>query len=186
MTPLPVKPSRSRWPLVLGAVLVLVLAGGGFATWKLVLAKSDDRLSAAAGEPPVAVENEPEQVVTKETPPQPATKPAGQTTGTLDIEVTGAKDSVIYVDGEEWGRGASIKVPLSAGTHEIKVKPPGRSPIVQTTTIEAGQDNRMTIVVPKEKTVVIRRGGGTKTQPKDTPPPPPSDDALLAPKKKKK
>jgi serine/threonine protein kinase len=184
-TPLPIKPSRSRWPLVLGVAVVL-LAGAGFATWKLVLNKSDDKLSAAAGEAPLAGEApEPVQVVTNEQLPS-GVKPSAEAPGTLDIEVTGAKDSIIYVDGEEWGRGASIRVPLKPGSHEIKVKPPGRAAIVQTTTIAPGQDNKMTIVVPKEKTVVIRRGGGGKTQPKETPPPPPSDDALLAPTKKKK
>jgi hypothetical protein len=98
--------------------------------------------------------------------------------------VTGAKESEIYVDGEEWGRGASIKVPLDPGPHEITIKPPGHTPITQKTTIEPGQDNKLTIVVPKEKTVVIRRGGG-KTPPPKEPPKPASDDELLTPKKGK-
>ncbi|HUS32031.1 MAG TPA: serine/threonine-protein kinase [Kofleriaceae bacterium] len=180
---MPKSPAKPRWPLLLGAVVLV--AAAGVATWKLVLDKGDDKPAAVASEAPVPVEKQVPEVKQPEQPVQPAASaPAPVERGTLEVEVKGAKDSTIYVDGEEWGRGASVKVPLEPGTHEIKVKPPGRAAIVQTTTIESGQSNKLTIVVPKEKTIVIRRGSA-KTQPKETPPPPPSDDALLAPKKRK-
>jgi serine/threonine protein kinase len=180
-TPLPIKSSPSRWPLFLIGALVL-LGGAGFAMWKLVLDKPSDKQAAASSETAVPVEKQPAEAQPAEGSAAAAPPPVEKST--LEVEVSGAKDSIIYVDGEEWGRGASVRVPLDPGKHEIKVKPPSQKAIVQTTTIEAGRDSKVTIVVPKEKAVVIRRPAG-KTQPKETPPPPPSDDALLTPKKKK-
>jgi hypothetical protein len=172
---MPVASSRPRWPLLLGAIVLV--AGAGAATWKLVLDKTEP--AVADREAPVTVET-PQPQAQPVAPVQPAANPVPPQRGTLEVEITGAKDSTIYVDGEEWGRGASIKMPLDPGTHEIKVKPPGRDAIIQTATIEPGQDNKLTIVVPKEK-IVIRRG---KTHVKE-PARPPSDDELLTPKKKK-
>src|SRR5206468_2463836 len=85
--------------------------------------------------------------------PVPAPAPAPVTTppparGSLEVTVSGSKDAAILVDGQEWGRGASIKVELEPGEHDIVVKPPGRESIAEHVTLMSGQLAKVAIVVP--------------------------------------
>jgi serine/threonine-protein kinase len=189
---IPVTNSRRRWPIAVAAIIGA--AGLGVLTWKLVGGSHETATTASQG--PVSASQEPSVAVTPTPPPlsgDPApagsagsagsgqVAPAAAARGTLEVEVTGAKDSVIFVDKEEWGRGASIKIELDPGVHEIVVKPPGRTPITQKITMVAGQVNHTTVVVPREK-IVVRPSRTPKTAPKETKKPP-GDDELLKPKR---
>jgi tRNA A-37 threonylcarbamoyl transferase component Bud32 len=179
-TAIPRVVARRRWPIFLLALIGSV--GMGAVTWTLV-----QRQTQPSGQPaapalatvtPTERPVEPPQAgssTEKTTPPVPV-----PTRGTLEVEVAGAKDSVIYVDDEEWGRGASIKVELDPGNHAIAVKPPGRAAITQKVDIVAGQVNKITVVVPKAPVATrkIVRTKKDKTKPK-----PSGDDELLAPKR---
>jgi tRNA A-37 threonylcarbamoyl transferase component Bud32 len=191
MTPLPsrqmtsigavphVRPTR-RWPiLVIGIVGALAI---GIGTWKLVRGMQ----SPGDGEARVEAKASPRDEAAV-APAEPATAvetPTVETRGALDVKVTGAKDAAIFVDGEEWGRGASIRVELEPGTHELVVKPPGRDAVTQTVEIKAGSVSTVAIVVPpapaRTPARPPRRGG--KPSGKQTPS---GDDDLLAPKRRK-
>jgi hypothetical protein len=103
----------------------------------------------------------------------------------LEVHVSNSKDAVILVDNQEWGRGASVKVELDPGDHEVIVKPPGHASVTQHVTLEPGP-NTITIVVPvaavSRPTVhaPVKKDPHTNTKPH----PPGGDDDLLAPKKK--
>ena len=205
-TPLsiPTGRSRRRWPILVAAIVGA--AGLGVLTWNLVAGSQDTSTTASKGSVAVAPQQESPVADTPTNPsgdPAPAGSAASTGTaasagsagsagsaeptqvtapasarGTLEVEVTGAKDSVIFVDKEEWGRGASIKIELDPGLHEIVVKPPGRTPITQKIKLIAGQVNHTTVVVPREK-IVVRPGRTPKTQKtKKTS----GDDELLKPK----
>jgi len=184
MTPAALK-RPTRWPYVL---LALVAAGGlGVLSWKLVADRAKESKPA-----PVAIPTEaPTPAVPTPTPPAPAgsdVAPAS-TVGTLVVSVSGSKDAVIAVDGEEKARGASLKVELEAGDHELTVKPPGRPPITQTIAVNAGESNSFTIVVPPMSTASRppprTAKKDVKVEPKQTESKMSKDDELLAPKRHK-
>ena len=100
--------------------------------------------------------------------------------GTLLVEVNGSKDAVVLVDKREWGRGASIKIELEPGTHELEIRAPGRKPIDQHIEILAGQPNAIAITVPP---LPLTRPTGHVPPKKDPiPTRPKGDDDLLTPK----
>jgi hypothetical protein len=199
MTPLPsrqmtslgavphLRPAR-RWPILVFGLLGALVIGVG--TWKLVRglqspaagevsveAKASARGEAVVAEPEAAAE-------------APAETPVVETRGALDVKVTGARDAAIFVDGEEWGRGASIRVELDPGIHELIVKPPGRDPVTQQVEIKAGSVSTVAIVVPpapartpaRTPARPPRRDGKTPAKQTQTPA---GDDDLLAPKRRK-
>jgi hypothetical protein len=177
-----VRPAR-RWPvLVIGLLGALAI---GVGTWRLVRGMQPPAANTASVEAKVAPVHE--AVVADPEPAAPGeTTPAVETRGALDVRVTGAKDAVILVDGEEWGRGASIRVELDPGSHELVVKPPGRDPVTQQVEIKAGSVSTIAIVVPPEP---ARKPARTRTRPprrdSKTSAKPAGDDELLAPERRK-
>jgi serine/threonine protein kinase len=170
---LPTAKPTPRWPILVVATLAAI--GLGALTWKLVSDRTVKTESVAAPEvetPPPA----PAAIA----PPAPAVvAPAAPVErGTLEVSVSGATDSVILVDGEEWGRGASLKVELDPGEHLVTVRPPNRPPISQKVDINGGAVNSIAVVVPPpQATRVIRvpkRETGKQTS---------GDDELLTPKR---
>jgi hypothetical protein len=98
--------------------------------------------------------------------------------GTLSVNVTGAKDAVILVDGTDRGHGTEVRIELDAGHHDITVKPPGRAPITQGVDLGAGDSSSVTVVVPPVAVVHTP----AHTRPTHKPPKPVhDDDALLRP-----
>jgi hypothetical protein len=183
LTPLPTRalsqfppaPPGSRWPVF--AIATLAAAGLGVLTWKLVTDHTDSAASAVESVPV-----EPAGIMAQQPAPAPEPPPAPPPPvverGTLEVSVSGAKDSTILVDGEEWGRGASLKVQLEPGEHTVTVKPPGRASISQKVVINGGAVNSIAVVVPPpQATRVIRV---PKKEAKDTTK---RDDDLLAPKR---
>jgi hypothetical protein len=157
---------RARWPIFAAALAAAI--GLGVLTWKLVGTHSQPSAAPAAAVAPV--ETKP-----AEAPPPPAPPPPVQR-GTLEVKVSGAKDSAILVDGEEWGRGASLKVELDPGQHEVTVRPNGRAPITQQVEINGGAVNSIAIVVPRVIKVPTKAGLAPATKRS-------GDDELLAPKR---
>ena len=165
-------PRPKRWPIALAAVGAV---GLGVLTWKLVSRKVEPSSLQTAAPPPAIATPTPPPVVT---PPAP-------TRGTLEVNVTGSRDAVILVDGQEWGRGASIKIELAPGGHDVVVKPQGRPPITQHVAIVAGSPNTVTIAVPEPVVRVAPPKRDPKAGMTSNKPPPPtvhSDDELLSPK----
>jgi len=174
---IPMSSRPRRWPYVVLAGLGAI--GLGFATWRLVLAKTE-----TAVPPATVVSAAPPGPVAPGVPPTvpPAgEKPAAPVRSTLEVKVSGSKDAVILVDSQEWGRGASVKVELDPGDHEVQVKPPGRGTVAQHVTLEPGP-NTVTIVVPAVTAVRTVVHAPPKKEPKKEPKKP-GDDDLLAPKK---
>jgi serine/threonine protein kinase len=171
---LPIARSSPRWPILIG----LLAAGGiGVLSWKLV---TDHTEKAPEPTPSLAVKAQPEPPApTAEPPPAGPTRVAEPAHGTLEIRVSGAKEAAILVDGKEWGRGASIKVELAPGDHQILVKPPGRPTITQKVSINAGQINTVAVVVPAPP---ARTAPRAKKDAKQDTPPVNRDDDLLTPK----
>jgi serine/threonine protein kinase len=155
-----------KWPIALAAVAA---AGIGVATWKLVGGSS----SEAAKPPPVQPVAAPVAVPPPPPPPVPER-------GTLSVNVTGAKDAVIVVDGTDRGHGTSVRIELDAGHHDVTVKPPGRVPISQGVDLTAGDTSSVTVVVPPV-TVVHTPARPPKHKPPAKPAPVHDDDALLRP-----
>jgi serine/threonine protein kinase len=205
MTPLPtrssmpvipsVKPS-AKWPIILGVVGAIAVAG---VAWKLVSAKKAETSSAstkgeaAADEtttpgvdsekiknPPVA--EDPEAKAEAKTDEKANEKPAepAATRGTLEIEISGSKDSIIFVDEEERGRAASLKLELEPGPHTVVVKPPGRPSITKKVDIGAGGTSSISIVVPSAGRPT---GRNTKRDTKTHTKKQSGDDELLTPKR---
>ena len=172
---MPIAPPAPRWPIFL---IAIIAAGGlGVLTWKLVSDRTEKSTSSAAVVPAEPVEvsmAKPEPV--QPPPPAPAPAPA-PVRGTLEVKVNGARDSTILVDGEEWGRGASLKVELEAGEHTVTVKPPGRPTISQKVEIHGGAINSIAVVVPPPQATRVIRVPTKKDGPK-----PKGDDDLLTPK----
>ena len=168
---MPIAPSRSRWPIFVLALFGAV--GLGVLSWKLVADRTgkDSTSAAMPAEPTETI------AMTAPQPPPPPAQPAPPVVkrGTLEVKVSGAKDSVILVDGEEWGRGASLKVELDQGQHTVTVKPPGRATISQVV-IDAGAVNSIALVVPAPQPPRVIR-----VQKKDTAKPR-GDDDLLTPR----
>ncbi len=189
LTPLPMRASAvslpqrraatPKWPLALAAVGAL---GVGLVAWKIV---SHNKQSA-----PAASKAEPTQVPVSDTPTVVPTGPAAdvpahhvaETRGTLEVDIQGSKDAVIFVDGEERGRGASIKLELAAGSHEIVVKPRGRPQLTKKVEVNAGGVSSVSLVVPA---AAHPMGHPPKQLPKDHGKLPPGDDELLTPKRTK-
>jgi hypothetical protein len=191
MTPVPAHaaqvPAKSiKWPI---AMAVVGAIGVALVAWKLVSAKKAETAPVVASNDPPAVVAMP----TEPSPPTPTPTPAPteqvaqpptpqapvQTRGTLEVDVQGSKDALIFVDGEERGRGASIKLELEPGEHRVVVKPPGRPTIEKTVDVNAGGVSAVAIVVPKTTRPAIRRtkrGGDSQTKSGT------GDDELLTPK----
>ena len=171
---------RPRWPLIAGGVIAALVVAG--VAWKL-LASGKDGESAAAPAAEAASVPAPPPPAPPPPAPMPAPAPPPPARATLEVDVTGSRDAEILVDGKEWGRGASIKVELDPGPHDVVVKPAGRAPVSQHVELAAGQVASVAIVVPAApppRTVV-------RTAPARQPPSQPQktrhdDDELLAPK----
>ena len=193
MTPIPTRAQpvtkrSARWPfLLLGLVGA---AGVGWLSWKFVVdqTQKDETVAVSSN----SVVPAPTLVESKEPPPPPVVAPSTgsdtATLGTLDVTVSGAKDAVIEVDGAEKTRGASLKIELDPGKHEITVKAPGRPPHTESVEISAGESNRLSIVVPAMSTASRPPPRTVKKEPKrerETKPEPKisKDDELLTPKR---
>jgi serine/threonine protein kinase len=165
-----------RWPILV--VAVIAAAGLGVLTWKLVSDRTDPHNAAAE---PAVQTVEPAAVAAPQPPPAVVTPPPAPPVerGTLEVSISGAKDSVILVDGEEWGRGASLKVELDPGEHLVTVTPANRPSISQRVEINGGAVNSIAIVVPpKQATRVIRVPNKDGGKPAGR-----GDDELLTPKR---
>jgi len=179
--------NRKKWPLI--ALAGVAAIGLGVLTWKLVGTGKSEKSAEPAAEPVAAVAPPASPANPPPAPPPttdvtaPPVKPAQRSM--LEVHVSNSKDAVILVDNQEWGRGASVKVELDPGDHEVTVKPPGRGSVTQHVTLEPGP-NTITIIVPAAP--VSRPVGHppVKKDPRTTgkPHPPGGDDDLLAPKKK--
>jgi serine/threonine protein kinase len=193
VTPLPSKRSqttmgspivRSKWPIFVAAGLGAI--GLGVLTWKLVGARADG--DAATTEPspaPVIAKTSTATSPTSPAMPPPPVAPVVDK-GTLALAITNSANTVILIDGKEWGRGASsVKLELEPGGHDVELRPPGRAAITQHVELVAGQTAMVTIVVPPVP-VAVRNPGRVPPR-KDPKQPPPTkvhnDDDLLAPKK---
>jgi serine/threonine protein kinase len=179
LTPLPTRTVSTmpfakptpRWPVYLIASIAAV--GLGVLTWKLVSDRAEKTraLELPAVAAPVVKTMEPAPT------PAPAVVAPPVERGTLEVTITGARDSVILVDGEEWGRGASLKVELDPGEHMVTVRPPNRPEIAQKVEINGGAVNSIAVVVPpRQATRVIRVPNKASTKPT-------GDDDLLTPKR---
>jgi serine/threonine protein kinase len=182
VTPLPmrmsgvidVRPSSQKWLWIGAGVLAVV---GIVATiWKL----SGDSHSSESAVAPVT---EPAPVPTQTPTPTPVPTPVevappAPARATLVVEVSGSKDAVIFVDGDERGKGASIKIEVDPGKHDIAVKPPGRAQITQHVELAAGQEKTVPVAVPPPlRTPPTTRPPPPKHEPKSTP----NADELLTP-----
>jgi tRNA A-37 threonylcarbamoyl transferase component Bud32 len=183
VSPVPSLPSRPPKALVIALGLAGAI-GLGVLTWRLV----GGRASTGAEAAEVAV-NEPGAELAGVTPTQqdtdpaePRDTPAPAAPGTLEVNVSGATDATIFVDGKEWARGAVLKVELEPGSHEVMVRPAKGAPIKQTVEVGAGQVNTITIVVPRTATGTRSKKPIKST--KATKPTKPGDDDLLVPKGK--
>jgi serine/threonine protein kinase len=194
LTPLPMRTSAvvlpaltkptPKWPRALAGMGAL---GRGLVAWEHVSNNKQAEGPAPANTEPVTTEsptsagiNTPaagsgEQPVVEAPVARPPTR------GTLEVDIQGSKDSVIYVDGEEWGRGASIKLELDPGKHKVVVKPPKTAAITKTVEIDAGSVASVAIVVPPQPGIKVR----TKRPPRDRTAKPTGDDELLTPKRTK-
>ncbi len=169
-------PRRKLWMIAVAVVGALAV---GLVTWKLV-SKQVDPVVAPPPAPvvaqPIVTPPPPPPVVT---PPPPPPPPVAPVRGTLAVEISNSKDAVILVDGQEWGRGASVKVELTVGGHDVVVKTAGHPSITQHVEVAGGQ-NTVTIAVPAATPHAIQG----KHDPITKPVPPPShggDHELLAP-----
>jgi serine/threonine-protein kinase len=163
----PVAKPTPRWPIALAA---LAAVGIGVGTWKLVGGSSEP---AKPPPPPPPVQ----PVAAPVPPPAPPAPPPVPERGTLSVNVTGAKDAVILVDGTDRGHGTEVRIELDAGHHDITVKPAGRAPITQGVDLGAGDNSSVTVVVPPVPVVRTPPRRQTHKAPK----PPQDDDALLRP-----
>jgi serine/threonine protein kinase len=187
LTPLPIRGQSviggmpvlrtSRWPIY---VLAVLASGGlGVLAWKLVGNKTEDPAPVVA--PPA-----PPPAPAPAPPPPPDPAPAPPARATLEINVSGAKDALILVDGKEWGRGTQIRHEIDPGEHDIVVKPNGQKPVAQHVELEPGQLQSLAIVATSGATPPIVRQvvHPPPKQPPKQPLPPrqQNGDELLAPK----
>jgi len=185
-------PGGKKLVLAMGG-LVLV-AGAAFASWRLlgqddgptpapVIAKTIEPPPPAPPVPmPAAVQVK--EASKPEPTPEPAIAPANSALpkSTVEVNVTGPKGSIIYIDGNELGTGPTVKAEIEAGDHDIEVRAPGRKPTVQHVSIEAGQDALVAIVVPMAPPKPIIRTITRPAPTKSAVPAPPDDDDLMKPK----
>jgi serine/threonine protein kinase len=132
--------SSRKWivPAVLAA---LVVAGGAFAAVKLMGGDAEPAAITASVPPPKTVIDE---------PPKQAPKPEAKPAGTLAVTIDGAKDAMIFVDGEELGLGNQTQVKmLDPGDHEVVAKLKGKEVAKQMVTIVANNVNNVSLAVPK-------------------------------------
>jgi eukaryotic-like serine/threonine-protein kinase len=173
-TPVPVAPPR-RWPIWIAALIGAVVLGG--VTWKVVgggggAADSGSPTptpTPAPVTPPVTVEH----TVTK--PPK----------GNVEIDVSGAKDAVILIDGVEVGHGAQLKAELDPGPHDIEVRAAGHGQMpLQHVDLAANETNTLSFSFSAAAAPPVSHPPATHTQhgSKD-PKPKPDDDDLLTPHK---
>jgi len=170
--------STPKWPI---ALAVVAAVGIGVATWRLVAGRSSSSEAAPPAPAPAVTQPVAAPVAVPAPPPPPAPVPER---GTLSVNVTGAKDAVIVVDGEDRGHGTSVRIELDPGHHDVTVKPPGRAPISQGVELTAGDSDSVTIVVPPIKVVhTPARTPKTTRTTKSTPTTKPKqdDDELLRP-----
>jgi serine/threonine protein kinase len=178
LTPLPIRaysapyPKQGRrWPILAAATVAAI--GLGVLTWKLVSDRTDKSEAVAAPANPF----EPAPIAAPVAAPAVVTPPPAVERGTLEVKISGATDTVILVDGEEWGRGASLKVELDPGEHLVTVRPPNRPEISQQVEINGGAVNSIAVVVPPRQTTRVIR------VPSKDAPKPRGDDDLLTPKR---
>jgi tRNA A-37 threonylcarbamoyl transferase component Bud32 len=183
LTPLPIRgtsaytmpfaPAPRRWPIY--AVATVAAIGLGVLTWKLVSMQQESAPTNAAVTPVVA----PTQVAPPP-PLPPAMVVAPPARGTLEVAVTGAMNTSIFVDGQQWGTGEAIKVELDPGDHSVEVKAPGRAVISQHVDITSGQSVTLTMAVPPP--AVVRPTPRPVARPVKKPAPQLREDDLLRPK----
>jgi serine/threonine-protein kinase len=167
-------PRRAGW--IGAAVAAVIVLGLAVVTWQVMRTGSPPDVTAAAIAPP-----SPPALAPPAAEPPPVTEPPPPgTSGTLDISVTGARDATILVDGVEWGRGASIRVQLDPGPHDLEARVRGRDPILQHVEVAAGQRSAATLVVPPRTapphpTHPPRKQPSTQSKQRD-------EDSLLKPK----
>jgi len=191
MTPLPSRalPAVSvkrtpKWPIALAVIGAIAIGG---VAWKLVSDKKASTTPVAQVAEPNPPPSPPAPAAAVQPPtdePAPAQPPpvVAPERGTLDVDVQGSKDALIFVDGEERGQGASIKLELDPGSHEIVVRAPKRPEIKKTVDITAGGVSTVAVVVPPMPGTKPPRH--TKRTPKTTPKKQTGDDELLTPKRK--
>ena len=180
LTPLPqrmsvltnVRPSRTK-PIVI-TIAVVVAAGLGVVTWKLVDSKNEPTAEVA---PQPAVAPAPPPVAAPVPAPPPAPAPPAVVRAKLEINVNGTKDATIYVDGDEKGHGSQIKVEVDPGKHQIVVKTPGRPEKSQDVELTEGQERSVGITVPPAP-----HGGTSHPSPQHKEPKQPNADDLMTPK----
>ncbi len=115
-TPLPL-PAPRRLPIAAIAVVGAIALGG--LTWKLVAGVEHEQTTAGSGSPPPA----------PAPAPTPTPDPSPPKKANVEIDVSGAKDAIILIDGVEKGRGEELKAELDPGPHDIEVRAPGRGQI---------------------------------------------------------
>jgi len=171
---------RTSWKRIAIGVAALAAVGVGIVTWKLVGASSNDDAAAQTVASPEAVSPAPAQ-------PPPVAAPAAPPPARawLDVRVTNAKDATIFVDGQEWGRGAAVKVAVDPGPHDVVIIPLGtRAKISQH--VEVGPDQTSTVELSVPTAPVVTRPPSHPPAKSPKPPQQPAhgrdDDELLAPK----
>ena len=189
LTPMPIRaipmaprPRGRKW-LAIGAAVVGAIALGAGTWWLVSRMKGDeDKLASIQ----LAAKTEPAPPPKVDPPPPPAPVPRA----TIEVHVSGGTgEATILVDDQEWGRGASIKVPVDPGKHVVTVRSGNRQkPITHEVDVAAGASASVDIVVPTVQTV---RQPPVRTPPRKEPPKKEpthgtGDDDLLPPKGSRK
>lgn len=163
-------PRPKRWQvLALGVAAVAVIGG--------ILWQVGRNASAPVEHTPIVIVPQPPVVLA------PASAPVVPKS-TLGIEVIGATDAEILVDGVQAGRGSLVKVPVEGGSHAIEVKPPRGASVKREVITEAGRDQSVTIEVEKP---VVKSSPPIKSIKRSLPPSKPVEadpEALMRPKKR--
>ena len=190
LTPLPtragtqagsaVKRSSSWKKIAIGAAAVAAV-GVAFGTWKLLGGSGEEAAPTAQTASPEPVSAAAPTTTTPAAAPAPVPAKAW-----LDVRVINAKDATIFVDGQEWGRGAAVKVAVDPGPHDVVIIPLGtRAKITQH--VEVGPDQTSTVELSVPTAPVVTRPS-SRPPVKSAKPPPAQpahgrdDDELLAPK----
>jgi CheY-like chemotaxis protein len=152
---------KTSWPRVVGLAVLTILAG--FTSFSVIRAVVDSRVQGPAVEGEGEVSAEPASTAPSpaEAPPASAegvgSPPApgravevglelpeglelGSGKGLLDLE-TGDHDA-IYVDGVFVGRGPARRVPIAAGTHEVRLRRDDED-VTHTVEVRAGTRTRL-------------------------------------------
>ena len=172
-TPLPL-PAPRRFPLAAVVVVAAIAIGG--VTWKLVAGAKHEEPAVAAGS------GSPTPTPVQTPTPDQAPKRAN-----VEIDVSGATDAIILIDGVEKGRGVQLKAELEPGPHDIEVRAPGRGQIPPShVELAANETNTLSFSFSAATAPVAHPTGGHlphHDQPKPDPRPKPDDDELLTPHK---